>query len=401
MNVRKDALKDLVTRFDNNITAYKDGKNAYNEHSCRIEYIDPFLQLLGWDVPNKAGLAPQYREVIAENYSNKTDRPDYSLTLRGVTKLFVEVKKPSVDIDTESAPAMQARKYGWNAKHKISILTNFEYFIIYDTTTVPKETDDCRVSRYRCYHYKDYIDKFDEIFHLVSKDSVYSGEFDKFFNDTFKGEGSQKQQVDNLFLNQINDWRVKLSNELYSKGNQYTSLEKLNDVVQEFINQIVFLRICEDRNLPLYHKLNETISDRDALHTKLEELFREADKRYNSGMFSGENIIFDLNNTVIVEMIEGLYYPQSPYMFNIIEPNMLGKIYELFLTEQLILLNNGTIGLAKKKDCANRSVVTTPTEIVKYMVEKSLSNVCKGKSPEEICNLRIADIACGSGVYLE
>ena len=401
MNVRKDALKDLVTRFDNNITAYKDGKNAYNEHSCRIEYIDPFLQLLGWDVPNKAGLAPQYREVIAENYSNKTDRPDYSLTLRGVTKLFVEAKKPSVDIDTESAPAMQARKYGWNAKHKISILTNFEYFIIYDTTTVPKGTDDCRVSRYRCYHYKDYIDKFDEIFHLVSKDSVYSGEFDKFFNDTFKGEGSQKQQVDNLFLNQINDWRVKLSNELYSKGNQYTSLEKLNDVVQEFINQIVFLRICEDRNLPLYHKLNETISDRDALHTKLEELFREADKRYNSGMFSGENIIFDLNNNVIVEMIEGLYYPQSPYMFNIIEPNMLGKIYELFLTEQLILLENGRMGLAKKKDCANRSVVTTPTEIVKYMVEKSLSNVCKGKSPAEICNLRIADIACGSGVYLE
>lgn len=80
---------------------------------------------------------------------------------------------------------------------------------------------------------------------------------------------------------------------------------------------------------------------------------------------------------------------------------MLGKIYELFLTEQLVLLNNGSIGLAKKKDCANRSVVTTPTEIVKYMVEKSLSNVCKDKTPIEICNLRIADIACGSGVYLE
>lgn len=398
---RKAELKDLVTRFDNNIAAYKDAKNAYNEHSCRIEYIDPFLQLLGWDVPNRAGLAPQYREVIAENYSNKTDRPDYSLTLRGVTKLFVEAKKPSVDINTEADPAIQARKYGWNAKHKISILTNFEYFIIYDTTSVPKETDDCRVSRYRCYHYKDYLDKFDEIFQLVSKESVYSGEFDEFFNEAFKGEGSLKQQVDNLFLKQINDWRVKLSNELYSKGNQYTSLDTLNDVVQEFINQIVFLRICEDRNLPLYHKLNETISDRDALHIKLEELFREADKRYNSGMFSGDNIIFDLNNNVIVEMIKGLYYPQSPYMFNIIEPNMLGKIYELFLTEQLILLNNGTIGLAKKKDCANRSVVTTPTEIVKYMVEKSLSNVCKGKSPEEICNLRIADIACGSGVYLE
>lgn len=48
-------------------------------------------------------------------------------------------------------------------------------------------------------------------------------------------------------------------------------------------------------------------------------------------------------------MIEALYYPQSPYLFNIIEPNMLGKIYEMFLTEQLELLENNTIGLGKRK----------------------------------------------------
>jgi type II restriction enzyme, methylase subunit len=58
-------------------------------------------------------------------------------------------------------------------------------------------------------------------------------------------------------------------------------------------------------------------------------------------MFSGDYIIFDLNNTVIVDMIKGLYYPQSPYRFNIIEPNLLGKIYEMFLTEQLTILDNG------------------------------------------------------------
>lgn len=61
----------------------------------------------------------------------------------------------------------------------------------------------------------------------------------------------------------------------------------------------------------------------------------------------------------------------------------------------------GLLVLQKKKDCNNRSVVTTPTEIVKYMVEKSLSNICHGKTPTEILDLRIADIACGSGVYLE
>ena len=192
-----------------------------------------------------------------------------------------------------------------------------------------------------------------------------------------------------------------LSNELYAQGGRYASLEVLNDVVQEFINQIVFLRICEDRNLPLYYKLKDTITDDEQLQSKLEELFRSADRRYNSGMFSGEDIIFDLSCEVVKGMIEDLYYPQSPYLFNIIEPNLLGKIYEMFLTEQLVLLENNTIGLGKKKDCQNRSVVTTPTEIVKYMVDKTLSKVCEGKTPAEILNISVADIACGSGIFLE
>lgn len=161
------------------------------------------------------------------------------------------------------------------------------------------------------------------------------------------------------------------------------------------------MRICEDKNLPLYHRLQDTVSEPAQLQAKLEELFRAADHRYNSGMFSGEDIIFDLSSAVISDMIKGLYYPQSPYLFNIIEPNLLGKIYEMILTEQLELLSNNTIGLGKKRDCLNRSVVTTPTEIVKHMVEKTLSKACSGKSPTDILNLRIADIACGSGIFLE
>lgn len=399
MNIT-DKLKKLVDRFDQNLSYYKSAQNAYNEHSCRIEYIDPLLEILGWDVANNRGMAPQYREVIAENYSSKNDRPDYSLTLRGVTKLFVEAKKPSIDILKDSGSALQTRKYGWNAGHKIAILTNFEYLIIYDTTTLPKEADRCTVARYKIFHYKDYINSVDEMCNLISRDAVYTGAFDAFFGEKFPDGNNKTQEIDDFFLTQINGWRIALSNELYAKGGKYRTLDVLNDVVQDFINQIVFLRICEDKNLPLYHQLRDTIVDEEQMHEKLEILFRTADKRYNSGMFSGDNIIFDLNSKVIKEMIEGLYYPQSPYLFNIIEPNMLGRIYEVFLTEQLTCLNN-TISLTKKKDCVNRSVVSTPTEIVKYIVEKTLTPLCEGLNPEEIKALRIADIACGSGVFLE
>lgn len=396
-----DKLKDLANRFQTNLAFYKETRNNYNEHSCRIEYIDPLLKILGWDVANEKGLAPQYREVIAENYSTPTNRPDYTMTLRGVAKFFVEAKKPAVDITRVTDPAFQTRKYGWNANHRIAVLTNFEYLAIYDTCYIPKEEDGCAVARYRIFHFSEYADRYDEIVALISRDVVYSGEFDRYLDDNFPATGGEKQQVDVLFLKQINEWRVSLSNELYRKGGRYQSLEVLNDVVQEFINQIVFLRICEDKNLPLYHKLQDTVSEPEQLQVKLEELFRSADRRYNSGMFSGDDIVFDLSSTVISAMITGLYYPQSPYLFNIIEPNLLGKIYEMFLTEQLVLLPDGTIGLGKKKDCLNRSVVTTPTEIVKYIVEKTLSRACEGKTPAEILDVHIADIACGSGIFLE
>lgn len=398
INVEK--LQALVDRFQSNLAYYKDSNNNYNEHSCRIEFIDPLLKILNWDVANERGLAPQYREVIAENYSTPTDRPDYTMTLRGVGKFFIEAKKPLIDIKKTSDSAYKTRKYGWNAKHKIAVLTNFEYLAIYDTGYVPKEGENSAVARYRLFHFTEYLERIEEIFALISRDAVYSGEFDKYLDETFPATGGENKQVDALFLEQINEWRISLSNELYRKGGRYQSLEVLNDVVQEFVNRIVFLRICEDKNLPLYHKLQNTISSPHLLNAKLEELFRTADLRYNSGLFSTDNIVFDLSNSVISEMIKGLYYPQSPYLFNIIEPNLLGKIYEMFLTEQLVLLPDNTIGLGKKKDCLNRSVVSTPIEIVKYMVDKTLNKACLGKTPSEILELTIADIACGSGIYL-
>lgn len=375
-------------------------KNKYNETSCRNEYIDSFLEILGWDVTNKKEKDLQFREVVAEYNLSKKERPDYSLTLSGVPKLFVEAKKPSVDILSDPEPALQARKYGWNAGHKIVVLTNFENLVLYDTTVVPHEGDAPSVARYRVYNYQEYLSKYDDINKLISRESVYSGVFDEYFDSKFSGADHVTESVDMYFLRQVNQWRVALANELYKKGGSYANIDVLNDAVQEFINQIVFLRICEDRNLPLYHSLQENIKDKENLHSELEKMFKAADKRYNSGLFERNKIIFDLDNEIIKKIVEGLYYPQSPYLFNIIAPNMLGKMYEMFLTEELFI-SDGRVTLRKKKDSKNRSIVTTPDEIVRYMASKTMKELCIDKAPDQIKQLRIADIACGSGIYLE
>lgn len=397
--MKKDDLQRLIVQYQRNAKAYRNAKD-YNEQNCRDEFISPFLECFGWDVHNKSGVAPQYKEVVVEKYSNENQRPDYTLTLNGVSKIFIEAKKPSVDIKTEISPAIQTRSYGWNAKHKISVLTNFENLLIYDTTNRPKEGDLATTSLYRCYYYLEYLDKYSEIYSLLSRESVYSGEFDKFVNGNFQNVDRYAKEIDELFLEQINQWRLEIGKYLYCNANCYQDVDLLNDVVQEFINQIIFLRICEDRNLPLYKNLKDTARNKEELQNSLLRVFREADKRYNSKLFSGDNIIFDLNNEIIFNMIMSLYYPQAPYLFNIIEPGILGKIYELFLTESLVV-EEGQIKLAVKKEYKYRSVVSTPVEIVKYMVKTTLDIYCKGKTPREIEEIHIADIACGSGIFLE
>ena len=53
----RNQISNLVERFERNIDAYR--SPAYNETQLRREFVDPFFESLGWDVPNKAGYAEQ------------------------------------------------------------------------------------------------------------------------------------------------------------------------------------------------------------------------------------------------------------------------------------------------------------------------------------------------------
>ena len=399
--INRNRLNQLVDKYRKYQTYYHDNKNAYNETECRDEYISPLLECLGWDVQNARGTLPQYKEVVVEKFSHSAERPDYTLTLNGVSKIFVEAKKPSVNILIETEPAMQARRYGWNAKHAVSVLTNFEYLLIYDTTNQPQESDDARTSLYRKYYFEEYVEKVQEIGELISRESVYSGCFDQLVEQSFARSGRHSTEIDETFLKQMNAWRLQLGVELYAK---YKDLRVLNDIVQDFINQIIFIRICEDRKLPLYKRLYEMITDKAQLQKALTDTFQEADKRYNSGLFKNKYLneysIFDLNSDSIYDMIDSLYYPKTPYLFTIIKPDILGKIYESFLTERLTV-SEGMVCLAKKSEYQYKSVVSTPVEIVKYMVKNTLEPICINRSPEALRQLKIIDIACGSGVFLQ
>lgn len=391
------AIQELVENFKNNLHYFKSNKFNYNEHSTRIEFIDPFFQALGWDIGNRKGLQPTIREVIPEDYVKGTARPDYTFSVNGIKKFFVEVKKPSVEILKAPSPAFQSRSYGWSAGHLITVLTNFEYLLIYDTTIPPKERDNPHTALLKKFHFTEYTDKWEEICNILSRETLYSGKFDEKFNYLLKSR--DYKSIDKHFLQEINRWRVMIANELLLKNGSDYSVGYINDMSQNFINQMVFLRICEDRNLPVYYKLQETISNPKKMKNELLKVLKVADKKYNSGLFKDRQLILELSDELILDIIKSLYYPHSPYVFSVIEGNILGEIYELFLGEKLIYKNNSIV-LTKKKDNINRDIVSTPNEIVKFMVDKTLGPLCRDKHPNEILKLKIADIACGSGLFL-
>ena len=387
----KNNLKELINRFKDNDEFYNNSK--FNESECRLEFIDGFLKDFGWDVQNSNGKSPNLKEVVVELYEQELGKPDYTMTFNGIPIFFVEAKKPAVNILDNSDCSFQARRYGWSAKHRISVLTNFKDLLIYDCSDMPKSNEPTSKNLIAKYNYLEYFDKYDEIYELISKEIVYNGKFE----EKFKSFSAIGQTIDEMFLKQINDWRVQLGQELFNiKGG---NIEDINIEIQEFINEIVFLRICEDRNLPLYKTLQKSISIDSMLQKELEKIIEIADKRYNSGIFKERNIINELDKNILKNIITDLYYPNSPYDFTVISSNILGEIYEVFISETLIVKNNEVI-LQAKKENFNRAIVTTPYDVVKFMVSKSLESVTDKKSPDEIKKLRIADIACGSGIFL-
>jgi len=401
----KESLKqisDLIERFGRNIEAYR--SPAYNETQLRREFIDPFFEALGWDVTNKAGYAEQYKDVIHEDaikVSGATKAPDYCFRIGGVRKFFLETKKPSVDIKDQPSPAYQLRRYAWSAKLPLSVLTDFEELAIYDCRLRPKPTDKPSIGRVRFYTYTQYLDSFEEIYNLLSKESVLKGSFDKFAESDRQKRGTT--EVDAEFLKEIESWREALAKDIALR-NPKLSVRELNHVVQLTIDRIIFLRMCEDRGIEPYGQIQNLLNGTNT-YRRLREIFYHADDKYNSGLFDFRTDRLTpeikVDDKPLKDIFKTLYYPESPYEFSVLGADILGHVYEQFLGKVIRLTEGHRAKVEEKPEVRKAGgVYYTPTYIVDYIVKNTVGKLCDGKTPRQINSLRILDPACGSGSFL-
>ena len=119
-------LQNKVDLYSANLEQYK--QKSYNETQVRVDFVNFFFQLLGWDVLNEIGLPQHLREVtheanvtVEEDGERKIKKSDYAFRIGTELLFYLETKKSAVDITSDILPAFQLRRYGWSGNLKISV----------------------------------------------------------------------------------------------------------------------------------------------------------------------------------------------------------------------------------------------------------------------------------------
>ncbi len=401
----KAIIEKLVERFAEHRKEYH--LADYNEQKARQDFINPFFKALGWDIDNEKGDSEAYREVIYEDkvvVRGKAKAPDYGFRLSGSGKkrlFYVEAKKPAVAIKTHKESAYQLRRYGSSAQAHVSILTNFEDFIVYDCSKVPNLNDSATVARLKHIGFADYIKEFDFLYDTFSHEAVTKGRFDKFVQASANKKGTDT--LDKRFVESLDQWRKYLATSI-ALNNKKINDEELNYAVQQTIDRLIFLRFCEDRSVEPYGQLQVAASKGDA-YKNLLNLFQQADDKYNSGLFDFEKDritkTLKVDNKVIKTVVEDLYYPKCNFEFSVMPVEILGNAYEQFLGKVIRITPARGVKIEEKPEVRKAGgVYYTPQYIVDYIVKNTVGKLIDGKKTEDVEKIKIVDPACGSGSFL-
>jgi len=441
----QETLQQKIALFKRNLATYKSAD--YDEYNNRADFIDFLFAALGWDMHNSQAVIEQFREVIKEDklkIDGNKKRPDYSFRIGGQIIFYVEAKKPAIDIKNDKKSAYQLRRYAHTQGLALSILTDFEEIAVYDGRLKPAESDNAATARVFYCTYDElfkptklegYNTNFDFLSNTFSKQAILNGSFSKYADSTKNKKGSMS--VDKGFLQLLNTLREKLATQIALKNENIDEFN-LNIAVQKIIDRLIFLRVSEERQIESPDALLK-ISQKSDIYNNLNQHFKEADKKYNSGLFISADWLKNLkvDDKTLQDIITNLYYPKCPYEFAVLPIEILGQAYEQFLGKTIKYIRKTKYGnkvqIETKPEIRKAGgVYYTPKYIVDYIVQNTIkplltrghvplpkeSRHCEadgktsntkhlnrrgnltGLATNHLTPISILDPACGSGSFL-
>jgi hypothetical protein len=441
LNSFKSELNRLVESFGKRLAELK--RPGYAEAQLRDDFLNPFFRALGWDMENRAGLIQREREVEIESATQiggGRKRADYLFRTDKRERFVCEAKKPAEELHARYA--FQAKRYAWNKGVPVALLTDFEELKIYLVGGKP-HLDEPQVGEWKSWHFRQYPLIARELWDLLARDKIAAGSIDQAIEALPKkasGTGKARQPwlikpdrtraLDTDFLEFLDETRRELASDIYKNNDHGGILQgnKLTEACQRVIDRILFLRICEDRDIDTGERLQSIVekwrkntgndetgrrahqqpldplheeppadfgssgirAPKDSLWRYVVRHFRALDRRppthvpfFNGNLFKPhftEGLV--IGDEWLAGFIGDLSYDESPYLFNVIDVEILGSVYERFLGKVLRPQGRGITIEEKPEVRKAGGVYYTPRYIVDYIVEQTA-----GKLLDEIAGV--------------
>jgi type I restriction-modification system DNA methylase subunit len=370
--------------------------NKLTEEETKKDFILPLFKALNWDTEDS-------REVSAEENISKK-RVDYGFRINGIPKFFLEAKAIKETLDIEHAK--QSVTYSWLKSTTWAVLTNFRQLDVYNAEWKSQSVWEKRFFTLRL---NEYATSFDKLW-LLSRDAFGTGDLD----NTAEAWGKKQRRVpvspviDQLFIDLI-DWRQRLTKNIAGKKANMgliKSDEELDECVQRILDRMIFIRVCEDRQIEpftLQSRLREWkgTNRSKSFYKLLIDVFREFDTHYNSKLFA-EHLAdkLEIDDVILNFMINELYENKEGlgYDFAAIDADVLGSIYEQYLG---YILEKGKKKAAVVESFSQRKkmgIYYTPTHITEFIVKSTIDTMLQEAASGR--PITILDPACGSGSFL-
>ncbi len=327
----KEKIKKLVEKYEK---VKMTGKlKSYTEEETKKDFILPLFEVFGWDTYNK-------NEVSAEE-SISSGRVDYGFYLNSRIKFYLEAKKLSADLHKEEF-ANQAIRYSWNKGAVWAILTDFESIKVFNAQDIEKELSD---KLFFEIPYDKYLERFDQL-SLLSKEAFQNDLLDK--EAEKYGKKLQKVSVSSLLYKDLQRCRDILTNEL-GQWNEKVSSDLLDEGVQKLLDRLIFIRVAEDRGIedstlvPLVRRARD--NNKGYIYQAMVDKFRELDKLYNSNLFYPHPFEKWEEHSGATERVINILYGKKGYYeydFKAMPSDVLGAVYENYLSHRLLKSKKGT-----------------------------------------------------------
>lgn len=224
----------------------------------------------------------------------------------------------------------------------------------------------------------------------------------------FKGN----EPVDQVFLAHLDVHRRHFAGRLFRQNkpdfpeaDTLHGAAKLTEAVQRIMDRLVFMRVCEDRDIVPYGSLRATLEriagEGGDFYESLVSQFRTLDSQYNGYLYKphfSESLTLD--GAVLADFVRTLYPPDGPWDFAAIGDDILGIVYERFLGN-IITVDKGQVDITPKPEVRHAGgVYYTPRFVVDTIIRRVVGPKIAGKTPVEVLDVKVLDPACGSGSFL-